>query len=182
MFQLTRMADAINLKTVPRGLVLKLSTDTSLGRFHLGSKELNRASARGANHMVMIATIQTMLISSNAITEFNLGSQTTFGKKFERTVDRGIADRWILHLYQAVQLFGGKVVAGGKKYAEHHISLRTLFESLPSQMLPKNIFGILHLFRGCEYLIVNSVLGHDCGAVPHFNAVSPKRSCLPFSI
>jgi hypothetical protein len=31
-------------------------------------------------------------------------------------------------------------------------------------------------------LIIDSVLGHDCGAVPHFNAVSPKRSCLPFSI
>jgi hypothetical protein len=150
------VADAVDLKAVTCGRELKLFAHATLHGFHLSGKELDGITANSADHMVMVAAMEAMLVAGNAIAEFNLRGQPAVGKEFQGTVHSGVADSWVVLFHEAVQIFRGEMIMGCKKNAQNCIPLRTLFEPQPDQMLTENALRIFQHRFGCVCFIIDT--------------------------
>src|SRR5579863_7084924 len=111
--------------------------------------------------MVMAAAVVLMLVASDAIVEGDFAGQAALGEQFERAVDGGVADAGILLLHQAMQLIGGKVIAGFEKGAEDGIALRGLLEADALEMLVKNTLSFPDHLQGDGGLVINALLQHE---------------------
>ena len=89
-----------------------LLADQALYVLDLRCKELNRCSATGTKHMVMIAPVKAVLVAGYTIVEGNLIGEATLSKELERTIHSCVADRCVLLAHEAVQLFCGGMVVG----------------------------------------------------------------------
>src|SRR5262249_27072792 len=73
----TILTHAVDLEGVARGFVMMLVADLLLQTVDFRREKLNRASAVGANHMVMAAPILLVLVTSNAIMKCDFARQST---------------------------------------------------------------------------------------------------------
>jgi hypothetical protein len=154
------LADAVNLKSVPGREVAVLASDFLLEPVHFVRKKLDRASALGADHMVMTAAVILMLVASNPVVESDLAGQSAFRQQLQRSVDRGISNARVFFLHQAMKLFGREMVAGLEESAKNGVPLGSLFQSHALQMPVQNFLGLTHHLAGDRRLIIDSLLQH----------------------
>src|SRR5450755_4890967 len=128
MFPAALLAYAINLKRVPRGEVVVLAPDFFFQLAHFLGEELHRASAIGANHMVMAAPVVLMLVTRDAVMKRDLAGQAALRQQFQRAVDRGIADAGVFFLHQSVQFVGREMIPSFKESPQNRVALRRLLQ------------------------------------------------------
>lgn len=153
-------ADAINLERVAGGEVVIFLSDFLLKLTDFLGKELHRAAAVGANHVVMAAPIVLVLIAGNAIMKGDFAGESTFGEQLERAINSGIADTRIFFLHQAMKFVGREMVAGFKESAQNRIALRRLLEANLLQMAVQNVLRLAHHLARQRGLIVDTLLQH----------------------
>jgi hypothetical protein len=101
------LADSVDLKCVPRGEVVVLTADCLLELADFLRKELDRAAAIGANHVVMAAAVVLVLVARDAVVESNFAGQAALRKQLQGTVDGGVADASVFFLHQAMEFVSG---------------------------------------------------------------------------
>jgi hypothetical protein len=126
-------------------------------------EEFHRGATFGAHHVVMTAAVVLMLVTSDAIVESDLASESGAGQELERPIYRGETDVRILFLDQAVQLISGKMFAGFEKCPQNRIALASLLQAYPPKMLQKDRFGFADTLTRDAGLIVDTLLEH-CGS------------------
>src|SRR5579862_3971816 len=105
-------ADAINLERVAGGEIVVFPANFLLELARFLGKELHRAAAVSANHVVMAAAIVLVLIAGNAVVKGNFAGQAAFGEQLKSAVNGGVSDASIFFLHQAVKFVGREMVAG----------------------------------------------------------------------
>src|SRR5262245_64173937 len=101
------LADAVDLKVVARGIETIFTANVFFNLGHFGREEFDRSAAFGADHMMMAAAVELMLIARHAVRKGNSAGQAAFGQKLERAIDGGKADLGVLLPHQAEKLVSG---------------------------------------------------------------------------
>src|ERR1019366_4148756 len=143
-FLLAALAYAVNLESVARRQVLVLAANFLLNAFDVARKELHRAAAFGADHVVVIAAIVLVLVTSHAVIEGYFAGQPAFGQQLQGAIDGGKSDALVMLLDQAIQLVGGEMVAGVEKGAQNGVALPGELKAHPFQVSVENRFGLAH--------------------------------------
>jgi len=165
----TVFADPINLKRVSRSEVVILAADLLLEFADFLREKFHRTAALGADHVVMAATVVLMFVAGDAVVKGDFAGQATLGEKFQRAVDRGVADARIFFLDQAVQFVGGEVVASFEKSAQNCVALASLLETHVFQVSVEDILGLAdHLTRE-RGLIIDAFLEHGVIEEPEYH-------------
>jgi len=153
-------ANAVNLKGVACRNVMMLAADFLFDLSDFLGEKLDRRTAFGADHVVMIAAVVLMLVAGDAVVEGDLAGQSASGEKFQSSVDGGETDARIGLLDQAMQFVDGEVFAGFEERSENGVALSSLFEADATKMLQKNSFCFAHIFARDRRLIVDTLLQH----------------------
>ena len=124
-------------------------------------KEFHGTAALGADHVVMAAAIVLVLVAGDTVVEGDFAGQAALREQLESAVNSGVADASVFLLHQAVQLVGGKVIAGFEKGAEDSIALRGLFEADTLEMLVKNALSFPDHLQGDGGLVIDALLQHE---------------------
>ena len=111
----------------------------------------------------MAAAVVLVFEARDAVVKGDFAGQSALGKKFERAIDRGIADASVFFLDEAVQFIGGKVVAGFEEGAQDGIPLRGLLEAYALEMAVQNALSLAHHLAGDCGLIIDASLQHGRG-------------------
>src|SRR2546423_1675562 len=74
----TLLADAIDLKGVPRGRVMMFPADLLFQFVHFGTEELDRATALRADHVMVAAPIELMFVAGDAVVKRDRARQSAF--------------------------------------------------------------------------------------------------------
>jgi len=109
----------------------------------------------------MTAAVVLMLVAGDAVVKSDFAGQSAFGEQLQSAIDGSVADAGILLLNQAVELVGGKMVAGLKKGAENRVTLGSLLEANTLQVAMKNVLGLADHLAGQGRLIVDAFLKHE---------------------
>jgi hypothetical protein len=156
----TVFADSVNLKCVSRSEVVILAADLLLEFADFLREKFHGTAALGADHVVMAATVVLVLVAGDAVVKGDFAGQATLGEKFQRAVDRGIADASILFLDQAVEFVGGEVVASFEKRAENCVALASLLQANILQVAMKYVLGLADHLPREGGLIIDAFLEH----------------------
>src|SRR5690242_6281267 len=97
---------AVNLEGVARRYVMMLAADVLLQPLNFRREEFDRATAIGADHVVVTATIVLMLIPCDAVMECHFAGQAAFSQQFQSAVNGRETDAGVFFLYEAVKLVG----------------------------------------------------------------------------
>ena len=162
---LALLADAVNLERVAGGQVLVLAADLLLDAFDAAGKKLHRTAALGAHHVMMIAPLVLVLVARYPVVERNLTGQPAFGQQLERTVHRGEADVLVPLLDQAVELVGGKMVAGVEEGPKNDVALSGVLKADAFEMAVEDGLSLAHHLARDRRLIVDALLqqgAHGC--------------------
>ncbi len=137
VLSLAGLAGSQDLETVAQGLEVKLVSYAALHFFDLGREEFNGVTARGADHVVMRAAIQAVLVTRHAVLKIYLEGQPAMGEQLERSIDGGVADGGIRLLDEPMQVLGTEVVVGIKEHFEDAVSagavLKAFFAEVPDE-------------------------------------------------
>src|SRR5262245_48199452 len=101
------LADAVDLEVVARGVKVVFPADLFLQLSHFRRKEFNRRSALGANHVMMVAAVELVLVARGAVGKRDGAGQAALRQQLERAIDRGEADLAIALLHQAEEFVRG---------------------------------------------------------------------------
>jgi hypothetical protein len=123
-------------------------------------EEFNRATAVGANHVVMAPPVVLVFVAGDAIMKGDLAGQAAFREQFQGSVYGGVADVGIFFLNQAVQFVGGKVVPSLKESAQNRVALGSLLQADPLQVLMKEILSFTNHLPGDGGLVIDTRLEH----------------------
>src|ERR1022692_1180843 len=123
LFLLAGLAYAVNLEGVPRRQVLVLAANFLFNAFDVAREELHRAAAFGADHVVVIAAIVLVLVTSHTVIEGHFAGQPALGQQLQSAIDGGKSDARVVFLDQPIQFVGGEMVAGVEKRAQYGIAL-----------------------------------------------------------
>jgi hypothetical protein len=115
--------------------------------------ELDQLTTGGADEMVVMLVIVMMLIATTPIAKPLLTRQTTLTQQLQCAIDRGEANRWILLSDQHVEVFSAKMTFRLEKDPKNHLTLRSLLQTRPSDVLKK-------------YLFLLNKFGHDRATSP----------------
>src|ERR1035437_9862001 len=80
---LAPLAYTVDLESVARRQVLVLAANFLLNAFDIARKELHRAAAFGANHVMMVAAIVLLFITGHAVIESNFAGQPALGQQLQ---------------------------------------------------------------------------------------------------
>src|SRR5690349_15908419 len=94
-------ADAVNLEVVAGGVKVIFAADFFFQLVDLGREELDRGVTLRADHVVMIAAIELVLIARHAVRKRDSAGQSAFRQQLERAVNRGEADLGVFLADQA---------------------------------------------------------------------------------
>jgi len=153
-------ANSINLKRVAGGEVVISTADLLLELTDFLGKELDGTATAGADHVVMAAAVVLVLVAGDAIVEGDFTGQAALGEQLQGAIDSGVADAGILFLHEAVELVGGKMVAGFKKSAQNGVALGGLLEADALEMAVKDVLGFADHLAGDGGLIIDALLQH----------------------
>src|SRR5258708_1215477 len=98
---------------------------------YLRREKLYRRVTFRADHVVVIAAIELVLITRHAVGERNGAGQSAFRQQLERAVNGGEADLGIFFAHEAKKLVGGEVIARLKKSAQDGIALVSMLKPDP---------------------------------------------------
>src|SRR5215831_7395819 len=112
----------------------------------LQRKKFDRGVTLRADHVVMVAAIELVLITRHTVRERYSAGQPAFRQQLERTVNRGEADLGVFLTHQAEKLVSGKMIAGLKKSAQDGVALVSMLEPNALQVLIKNVLRFTHGF------------------------------------
>src|SRR4051794_33919708 len=87
----------------------------------------------------MSAAVVLMLVAGDAVVERHFAGESAFGEELERAIDGGETDLGIFLLDQAVELFGGEMIAGLEKSFEDGVALLGMLEADLFQVLMKDV-------------------------------------------
>jgi hypothetical protein len=121
-------ADAVNLEVVPRGVEVVFAPNLFFQLVHFGRKELDRRVTLGADHVMVVAAVELMLITCHAVWKRDSAGQPAFRQQLERAVNRGEADFGIFLAHQAEKFVCGEMVARFKKGAQDGVTLVSMLE------------------------------------------------------
>src|ERR1017187_6194010 len=141
---LTAFAYAVNLESVARRQVLVLAANFLLNAFNLAREELYRAAAFGADHVMVIAAIVLVLVTSHAVIEGHFAGQPALGQQLQSAIDGGKSDALVVFLDQPIQFVGGEMVAGVEKGSQNGVALPGKLEAHSLQVPVENGFGLPH--------------------------------------
>src|SRR5258708_27921541 len=99
VFPAAVLAHSINLKRMPGGEVVVLATDFLFQFAHFLREKFHRASALGADHMVMAAPVVLMFVAGNAVMESDFASQAALRQQFQCAVNGGVPDAGVFFLH-----------------------------------------------------------------------------------
>ena len=153
-------ANAVNLEVVASGVKMVLAADLLFQLVYLRREKLDRRVTLRADHVVVIAAIELVLIARHAVRKRDGAGQSALRQQLERTVNRGEADLGVLLADEAKQLVGGKMIAGLKKGAQDGVALVSVLEPDTLQMLIKDLLRFAHGFARRRRMIVNPSLQH----------------------
>ncbi len=153
-------ADSIDLKGVPSREVAVFAADFLFELANFLRKKFDGAATIGADHVVMTPPIVLVLVAGDAVMEGDFTGQAALGQQFQRAVYGGVADASIFFLYQAMELVGGKMVAGFEKGVQDGIALRRLFQAHGLQMAVQDLLGLANHLAGDGGLIIDALLQH----------------------
>jgi hypothetical protein len=120
--------DAINLEVMPGGIKMIFAANLFFQLAQLRREELDGRIALGADHVVVAASVELVLITGRAVRKWNCAGQAAFRQQFKRTVDRGESNLGIFLAHQAKKLVSGKMVARLKKSTQDGIALVSMLE------------------------------------------------------
>lgn len=152
-------AESINLKCMAGGGIVEFAPNGLLHGFDFRREKLHRLAAGCANHMVVAAPVEQLLIAGNTVSEGDLGGESTLGEELERAIDGCEADLRILFFNQAVQFLSGNVVAHAEKNLKNGVPLRTLLQSHSDEMLTQQATSLLKLLV-VLFLVINAFFEH----------------------
>ncbi len=122
-------ADAVNLEVVARRVKMVFAPNLFFQLVHLGRKELDRRITLRADHVMVVAPVELVLITRHAVRKRDSAGQSAFRQQLERAVNRGKADLGIFLAHQAEKFVGGEMVARLKKGAQDSVALVSMLES-----------------------------------------------------
>jgi hypothetical protein len=154
-------AEAVNLESVAGGFEVVLASNLLFQAIHLGRKELHRAAAVSANHVVMPAAVVLVFEACNSVMKSHFTGQATLSQELQRAVHRGETDFGIFLLHQPVQFVGGKVLARLQEGLQDRVALGGVLKAYAFEVLMQNLLGLAHHLAGNGGLIVNAALKHD---------------------
>lgn len=138
------LAEAEDLKGVARGAVMMFAADVFFDLLDFGREELDRASALGANHVVMVTPVELVFVARDTVMKCHFTCKSALGQKLQGAVDGRKADARIFLLHQAKEFVGGKVIASFDKSAEDGIALAGVFQADTAEMFVKDLLGLVH--------------------------------------
>jgi hypothetical protein len=150
----------VDLKAVSRGDIVVLAPDVLLNLLDLRRKELYRATAISADHVVVIAAIVLVLVSRHSVVKCDFTSKTTLREQLQRSVDGGEPDLRVFLFDEPVQLICRKMISRLKERAQDRVPLLRMLESNPLKVGMENVFGLSHHLARDRRLIVYSFLQH----------------------
>src|SRR5579862_169015 len=109
----------------------------------------------------MTAAIVLVFVARDAIVEGDFARQATLGEKFQRAVDRGVADASVLLLNQAVKFVGREVVASLEKSAQNRIALAGLLQANVFQVTVEDVLSLANHLTREGGLIIDAFLKHS---------------------
>src|SRR5664280_3854773 len=180
LFLLASLANAVNLEGVARRQVLVLAANFLLNAFDVARKELHRAAAFGADHVMVVAAIVLLFITGHAVIEGNFAGQPALGQQLQSPIDSGKSDALVVFLDQPIQFVGGEVVTGVEKGAQDDTPLPRLLEAHALEMPMENRLSLAHYLARDGWLIVNSFLKHGACHSPVWglSTTQPPRNFL----
>ena len=122
-FLAANIAEPVNNEVFARGVKKLYSPNLLLHHYVLRRKKNDRRVTLRANHVVVIAAIELVLIARHAVRKRNGAGQAAFRQQFERAVNRGEADLGVFLAHQAEKLVGGEMIARLKKSAQDGVAL-----------------------------------------------------------
>src|ERR1039458_8726752 len=102
-FLLAALAYAVDLEGVARRQVLVLAANFLLNALNLAREELHRAAALGADHVMVIAAIVLVFVTSDAVIEGDFAGQPALGQQLQRAIDGGKSDALVVFLDKPTQ-------------------------------------------------------------------------------
>src|SRR5262245_3618896 len=122
-------ANAVDLEVVAGGVKTVLAADLFFQFADLRRKEFHGSAAFGADHVMVAATIELVLVAGGAVGEGNGAGQSAFGQQLERAIDGGEADLGVSLFDEAEELVGGEVIAGIEEGAQNGVALFGVLEA-----------------------------------------------------
>src|SRR5579872_7223316 len=109
----------------------------------------------------MAAAIVLVFVARDAVVEGDFARQATLGEKFQRAVDRGVADASVFFLDQAVKFFCRELVASLEKSAQNRIALAGLLQANVFQVTVENVLSLANHLTREGGLIIDAFLKHS---------------------
>lgn len=138
-----------------RDLLLQLS--------HLRREKFHGSAALCAHHVMMVATVELVFIPGDAVVKGHFTRQATFRQQFQSAIDSGEADLGVFAPDEPEKLVRGQMITGLEERAQNRVSLVSMFQADPLQVLVENLLGLAHGFTGGRGMIVNPSLEHLLG-------------------
>lgn len=155
----------INLKRMPRSAVVVASADIFFKLLDFVGEELDGAAAAGADHVVMAAAVVLVLVAGDAVVEGDFAGEVALGEELEGAVDGGVADLGVFLLDQAVELVGGKVLAGLEEGLEDGVALGGVLEADTLEVLVEDALRFANHLGGDGGLIIDALVQGGQGAL-----------------
>jgi hypothetical protein len=143
--RLTISANPKDAQAVVRRLELILRRNLILFILNDLAVELDQVAAFRADQMVVMLMVVFVFVALASITETLFARQPALVEQFERPVNGRISDARIFALDQVIVVFGAEMAFGFEKDLEDQLSLSSLLESGPAQVLKEDLFLFRHL-------------------------------------
>jgi hypothetical protein len=134
------LAGSEDLEAVAQGREVKLVSNAALHFFDFGGEEFKGVAARGADHVVMRAAIQAVLVTDDSVLKIDLEGQPAMGEQLEGSIDGGVPDGRIRPLDEPMQVVGAEVVAGIKEDFEDAVAAGAMLEAFFAEIPDEDAF------------------------------------------
>ena len=138
-------AQAVDLKGVARRQVVVLAPDFLLQFADLGREEFDRATALGADHVMVIAAVVLVLIPRHTVMKCDLTGQTALGQQLQGPIHGGEADPGVFLFHEAMELVRGEVISRLEEGAENRVALLSMLQTYTAEVLVEDVLGLAHI-------------------------------------
>jgi len=88
--------------------------------------------------IVMLVFVVVFVVRA-PVAEANFACEAGFSQDFQRSINGGLADRWILFLHESIQIFVRHVLFGAQKNIQDQVTLRRAFQPPLLDVFKKNL-------------------------------------------
>lgn len=138
--------DAIDLEIMACSVKVVFAPNFFFQLAYFRREKFNRRAALRADHVMVAAAVELVLIAGHAIWEWDSAGQAALRQQFESAVNGGETDLGIFFPDQAKQFISGKMITGLKKNTQDRVTLVRMFQPNTFQMFIKNLLRFTHRF------------------------------------